>query len=166
MGCIASSAFVTGGLLANTNQQKRDGEAPEAPRSRRFKFAPTTWVLILLCVLAISGITKWLLFRGRPYDLATLACDRYLLVTDVEQAYRKDQSGKNTPTITQINDLKEISRSPAELNCSGLAKMSDGAISGISFRYFTEAGAPRIAYQLSIEKAPPRSAAARPASAE
>jgi hypothetical protein len=137
-------------VLAKTNRQELVRKAPEPPRPPGPKSASTiaSWVLIAFCVFGFYGITRWLLFRSAPYDLATLACDRYLLVTDVQEAYREDQSAKNASTITQISDLKELSRGSADLNCTGSAKMNDGAVSGISFRYFIEAGTPHIAYQL------------------
>jgi hypothetical protein len=138
-------------LLSKTNRQEFDGKAPGAPRPRGPKFASITasWVLIVLCFFGFGGITRWLLFRSAPYDLATLVCDRYLLATDVQEAYREDQSAnKNAPTITRISDLEEVSRGPADLSCTGSANMSDGKISAISFRYFIEAGTARIAYQL------------------
>ena len=130
------------------NQQKRDGKSPEASHPPRSKFVRrvSAWILIVFCVFGIYGTIKWRRFRSDPYDLATLTCDRYLLVTDVQQAYRKDQ--KNPPLITEITDLKEVSRSSAELNCVGSAKLSDGTISSITFRYFIEAAAPHVAYQL------------------
>jgi hypothetical protein len=137
-------------LLSKTNRQEFDGKAPGAPRPPGPKFASMTasWVLIAFCLFGFNGITRWLLFRSAPYDLATLVCDRYLLAIDVMEAYREDQSAKNAPTITRITDLKEVSRGPADLNCTGSAKMSDGTISAISFRYFIETGSARIAYQL------------------
>ena len=139
-------------LFAKTNRQELVGKAPEPPRPPGPRSASTiaSLVLIAFCVFGFYGITKWLLFRSAPYDLATLVCDRYLLAIDVMEAYREDQSAKNAPTITRITDLKEVSRGPADLNCTGSAKMSDGTISAISFRYFIEAGTARIAYQLKV----------------
>jgi hypothetical protein len=139
-------------LLSKTKRQEFDGKVPGAPRPPGPKSASMTasWALIVFCFFGFNGIIRWLLFRSAPYDLATLVCDRYLLAIDVMEAYREDQSAKNAPTITRITDLKEASRGPADLNCTGSAKMSDGTISAISFRYFIEAGTARIAYQLKV----------------
>jgi hypothetical protein len=134
-------------LLAKVDRHKLDGATTPRPGP---KFASTTasWLLVVVCAFGFFGMAKWLIFRSAPYDLSTLECDRYLLVADVQEAFRQDQSANTNPTINRINDLKEILRSSSELSCSGSAKMNDGTTSDILFRYFIEAGAPHIAYQL------------------